>query len=169
MENYGNNGLITDINIVGNITSDIQDKPLFDDYGKNSVKDIFEDSHMSQIFFSEDNINNIHKLIRYRVYKETNKIIEKQSNKDMLIIMRSIFLQYGDASISTINALKEEIIKLNEKATGYAVNNIVSHLGQHDTYIKDISTMPRPMDLPVYDNKKNTTYDISNLISQPHQ
>ena len=165
MENYGNNGLVPNIGQIGNITKNIEEKSMFGDYGKNSVKDIFEESPVSNIFFSQGNIENIQKLIRYRVNKETGKVIDRQSNNNLVIIMRSIFLQYGDASLTTKEALIKEIRNLNDRVANFSVDRIVSQLGQHDTYLKDISSMPRPLDHPKYDNKRNYTYDTSNIIS----
>lgn len=161
MEEYGNNGLVPDINVTSNISTEVKEESMFGDYGKNSVKEIFEESQVSEIFFSEGNIENIHKLIRYRVNKETGKTIDKQSNNNLIIIMRSIFLQYGDASINTIEALKKEIRSLNERVSKYSVDNIVGQLSQHDTYLNDISTLPRPLEHPRYENKESRTYDLS--------
>lgn len=165
MENYGNNGLVPNIGQTGNITKNIEEKSMFGDYGKNSVKDIFEESPVSNIFFSQGNVENIQKLIRYRVNKETSKVIDRQSNNNLVVIMRSIFLQYGDASLTTKEALIKEIRNLNDRVANFSVDRIVSQLGQHDTYLKDISSMPRPLDHPKYDNKRNYTYDTSNIIS----
>ena len=50
--NNGNNGLVPDINVVSNVTEDVEEKSMFGDYGKNSIKGIFEESSMSEIFFS---------------------------------------------------------------------------------------------------------------------
>tara|TARA_Y100000389_G_scaffold81595_1_gene78159 strand:- start:688 stop:1191 length:504 start_codon:yes stop_codon:yes gene_type:complete len=165
MENYGNNGLVPNIGQTGNITKNIEEKSMFGDYGKNSVKDIFEESPVSNIFFSQGNVENIQKLIRYRVNKETSKVIDRQSNNNLIVIMRSIFLQYGDASLTTKEALIKEIRNLNDRVANFSVDRIISQLGQHDTYLKDISSMPRPLDHPKYDNKRNYTYDTSNIIS----
>ena len=165
MENYGNNGLVPNIGQTGNITKNIEEKSMFGDYGKNSVKDIFEESPVSNIFFSQGNVENIQKLIRYRVNKETGKVIDRQSNNNLVIIMRSIFLQYGDASLTTKEALIKEIRNLNDRVANFSVDRIVGQLGQHDTYLKDISSMPRPLEHPKYDNKRNYTYDTSNIIS----
>jgi len=168
METYGNNGLVPDINVVSNVTADVEEKSMFGDYGKNSIKGIFEESSMSEIFFSEGNVENIQKLIRFRVNKETGKTIDRQSNNNLIIIMRSMFLQYGDASINTVEALKKEIRSLNDRVAKYSVDNIVSQLSQHDTYLNDISSMPRPLEHPKYENKQSYTYDLSN-INQPDQ
>ena len=161
MNKSENNGLIPDINVPSNIGDVSRDKSMFGDYGKNSIKHIFEDSPITDIFFSEGNIENIQKLIRFRVHKETGKIIDRQSNNNLIIIMRSILLQYGDASITTVDALKKEIQSLNDRVSNYSVDNIISQLGQHDTYLNDISSMPRPLEHPKYENKQSRTYDLS--------
>ena len=63
MENYGNNGLVLNIGEVGNVTTNVEEKSMFGDYGKNLLK-IFLKSSVSQIFFSQDNVENIGKAYK---------------------------------------------------------------------------------------------------------
>ena len=53
---------------------------------------------------------------------------------------------------------------VNEKVIEYAVENVSSNVKQHKGYVDKLSKLPVPLDLPVYHAKKNTTYDISNII-----
>ena len=115
MENYGNNGLVPNIGEVGNITTNVEEKSMFGDYGKNTVKDIFEDLLLVKYFFHKIMLKIFKSLIRYRVYQQSNKKIDRQSNNNLIIIMRSIFLQYGDISITTKEALIKEIRNLNDR------------------------------------------------------
>ena len=60
--------------------------------------------------------------------------------------------------------LFDEIKSLNDRVTNYSTENITSNLQQYLGYIKDIEKLPTPMDRPVYHNKNNFTYNISNLL-----
>jgi len=100
-------------------------------------------------------------MIRFYVYKQTNKVISYQSENDIYIIMRSIILQYGN--FRTTNYL-DDIRKLNGMVVEYSVNDISSKVLQQLTYVNDLERLPVPLDLPRYENKQSFTYDISNLI-----
>ncbi|MBT7554878.1 MAG: hypothetical protein HN599_06285, partial [Flavobacteriaceae bacterium] len=60
--------------------------------------------------------------------------------------------------------LAEEIRALNSRVVEYCADNISSNVQQYIGYIKDLEKLPVPMDRPVYHNKNNFTYDISNLL-----
>ena len=77
--------------------------------------------------------------------------------------MRSIMLQFANFRVG-IDEIIDEIKRLNQRVIDYAVDNISSNVQQHKGYIDKLSKLPIPLDLPVYHNKNNFTYDISNLI-----
>ena len=105
----------------------------------------------------------IQDTLRYRVYKNTDQVISNQSTNDLFIIMRSIMLQYANFRTGLDN-ITEEIKRLNGKVLDYAVENVTANLKQYKGYVKDLSELPTPLDRPVYENKENFTYDISNLL-----
>ena len=55
------------------------------------------------------------------------------------------------------------ISNLNSGVIDYCVKHVTTQLKQNDMYIRDISTLPVPLDRPEYE-RKNTTYDMSNLL-----
>ena len=160
-----NNGRVTNINkqMETQFMSKKRDPTLFDNYSEYSLKGIIEETPLSQIFFSEQNVNGIHKTIRFRVHKEKNKIIDNQSNESIFIIMRSIFLQEGDSGTSS-NNIVSFIQMLNQKVINYSVGKIIEQLEQYNTYLNDLNSLPIPLDHAVYENKNNFTYNISNLM-----
>ena len=109
------------------------------------------------------NTDIIQQTIRYKVFENTDKVISNQSSNTLFIIMRSMMLQYGNFRVS-VEGLNDEIRELNKKVVDYCTENITSNLLQYLGYIKDIEKLPTPMDRPVYHNKENFTYDISNLL-----
>ena len=158
------NGLVTDIHKI-NEYKKLEEQILYYNYDDYSLKGIIESSDLSNTFLSPQNKEDIQKSIRYGVYKKVGKIISNQSDEELFIIMRSIYLQEGGSRVFTEKDLKNEIQRLNQKVIDYSVENITSKIKQHDMYINDISKLPIPIDRPEYDNSKgrNTTYRFDNL------
>lgn len=158
-----NNGRVRDINVISN-TQELTkpDNTMVKDNQETSVKGILEESELSNIFFSDTNTDAIQMSIRYGVHSKTHKVISNQSTKELYIIMRSIMLQYANFS-NNIDIISE-IKKLNAKVLDYCINNVSSNILQHVKYLQDINNMPAPFDHPVYENKNDYTYDISNIL-----
>ena len=158
------NGLVTDIHKI-NEYKKLEEQILYYNYDDYSLKGIIESSDLNNTFLSPQNKEDIQKSIRYGVYKKVGKIISNQSDEELFIIMRSIYLQEGGSRVFTEKDLKNEIQRLNQKVIDYSVENITSKIKQHDMYINDISKLPIPNDRPEYDNSKgrNTTYRFDNL------
>jgi len=156
-----NNGRMPDLTIGGLDIETKEEYIIRNDNQNTSIKGIVEQSGLNILFFSSENIKALQDMIRYYVYKQTNKVISRQSENDIYIIMRSIILQYGN--FRTTNYL-DDIRKLNEMVLEYSVNDISSKVLQQITYVNDLERLPTPLDLPRYENKQNFTYDISNLI-----
>jgi hypothetical protein len=102
-------------------------------------------NEVSKIFFSETNIDALQQGIRYRVFVETNGkfTIGRQSDQELKIIMRSIYLQY---SKNAAHNCVEQVRDLNIKVLEWAVPEVLSNVKQFDVYRKDASTMPIPLE-----------------------
>ena len=111
-------------------------------------------SPASDLFFSTDNIEALQSGIRYRVYKETDNVIGRQSDTELKIVMRSIFIQYfeNNPRIPVI----EQVRALNAHVLDYTVKDVVSNLKQYIKYRKDASTLPTPIQRPQLDTKKGS-------------
>ena len=159
-----NNGRMGDVKDVENIkVPEDTDIIINKDNSDSSIKGILEENSLNSLFFSEMNVKAIQDTLRYRVYKNTDQVISEQSSNDLFIIMRSIMLQYANFRVGVDNIV-DEIKRLNSKVLDYAVENVSSNVKQHQGYVEDLSKLPVPMDMPVYHNKRNFTYDISNLL-----
>ena len=149
MYNQFQNGRVT-------ITSDnIKDMNMID--GKNETMQNFqvealygiqETSTLNQLFFSKKNMEIIQNMIRYNVYEKSEKkfVIDKQSDIELEIIMRSIYLQH---SPNLPNKIKEQIQYLNNLVNDWCVEQIIPEVQQYIGYIKEIEFMPMPIDLPL--------------------
>lgn len=142
-----------------NLTEDKQKKK-----GSNTnslFKNLYGETLLTYLFFSQENVDNIQKVVRMLVHKEMGKVIDNQSNSDLLIIMRSIFLSYSNhpeliepqMSDAKKEALllkyKKEVARLNELVINYTVPQICSQLQQYLQYLEDASSPVKPMEKPV--------------------
>ena len=80
-------------------------------YKKNSLTGIQTNSILSDTFFSKENIEQLQNMLRYNVYIQSNKkhIISKQSDTQLQIIMRSIYLQNAKNLDNNITSQIEEL------------------------------------------------------------
>ena len=128
---------------------------------KYMTKTLFEESLLSFLYFSKLNVENIQNVIKYKVYNATNTVIDNQSVNELLIIMRSIYLEYS-AHPPLIKddmdpILKEkltkmytaEVSRLNQIVIDYVYPNVISGLQQYIVYLKDASTVPYRDQQPV--------------------
>ena len=166
MEEGQNNGLIRNINSPSTLSIFSTDGDIYseyDNYNEYSLKGIQESSPMSIIFFSDSNVEAIQKTIRFEVYKTKQKVISEQSPNELYTVMRSIYLQHANSRSST-NKFIENLQKLNKMVVDYCVQNVSDQMEQYSNYISKISSLPHPMQRPVYSPNKNTTTDSSNLL-----
>jgi len=158
-----NNGRVSDVRDLNPVIPEQKQAIINSDNKYTAVKGIIEETALSDIFFSDMNMDAVQKSIRYKVHENTSKVIAKQSENTLYIIMRSIMLQYGNFKVSATN-LVDEIQNLNKMVIDYSSENITSNVRQYMGYLDDIQTLPVPLDRAMYNNKDNYTYDISNLL-----
>ena len=113
---------------------------------KDCIKNV-TDNLLNRTFFSKRNIEIIQNAIRHSVWRDSQGKykIGNQSETQLQIIMRSIYLQYGK-NLST--NIQQQVQELNHRVVDHAVPNIVSNIQQHLHYKKDIQTGPVYMDHP---------------------
>lgn len=141
--------------VIINENKTLKDLKMINDNGKamknfqvEALYGIQETTQLNQLFFSKANMNEIQAGIRYNVYIKTDKkhIIDKQSEVELEIIMRSIYLQH---SPNLQNNIKEQIRYLNQLVVDWCVETIIPEVYQYYGYLKEIEFMPIPIDLPL--------------------
>lgn len=126
-----------------------------DKYPYDNVRSMFKNIHgetlLNSLFFSDKNIQQIQNSIRFLVHKYTNQTIDEQSKADLLIVMRSIYLEYLnqppeysdnlDAKTKAIvlKQTRDEISRLNNIVVNEIVPRVVSELQQYLDYLRDAS------------------------------
>ena len=112
---------------------------------QNSLQGIQDQSVLSKAFFSQRNIDCIQRNIQKKILQKTNYRIGRQSDLQLQIIMRSIYLQFS----KNLNCdYAEQIKQLNNKVTDYSVERISIEISQFLEYRKEVSKMPDPISLP---------------------
>jgi hypothetical protein len=129
-------------------------------------RNLYGETLLTFMFFSEKNINNVQNVIRMLVAKETGLVVDKQSVTELLIVMRSIFLEYSahpPLIVSTMSDQQKralhaqyttEVSRLNTIVINTIVPKVVSQMIQYINYLKDVSEPPQYMERPMNDNIK---------------
>jgi hypothetical protein len=142
------NGLVTfdknrrynDLQIVNEISQ------IHANYAADALKGNIQPSPVSNLFFSEVNVKALQIGIHNTVLNKTcgKIVIGNQSVNELLIIMRSIYLQ--ESQHSAILSPVPQVRKLNEKVIMFAAPRIISEAQMHSAYLKHTSTLPVPME-----------------------
>ena len=178
--NILNNLLNTDIWRKNGQISDIKNTTYSDDYynkvnytnspdtntlrncnTQDQLKGILDETLLSNTYFSIDNIQNIQNMIRYYFYQEKNEVISEQSNNELLIIMRGIYIKYSNSAANTLDEIKGEVLELNNIVTEFSLKQIYINYDNYNKYLNDMETLPSPIDLPKIPDKNNYTYNLS--------
>ena len=134
-------------------------KPSF-----NPIKNVVTETLLSQMFFSSKNMQNIQNILRFLVHKHANVVIDNQSPEELLIIMRSVYLEYSshpeviDSNSPTellqkaLPKYTNEVARLNEIVVNQIVPRLLSQLQQYMDYIRDATQQPYIMDRPTNDS-----------------
>ena len=159
------NGRVPDAGVISNVQVVNQDEPVIRvDNQETAVKGILDENPVSNLFFSNENIDAIQQTVRYRVWQQTDYKVDRQSLQELHIIMRSIMLQHANFQVSSANLI-EEIKALNALVVDYVVGEVGSNVQQYDQYIQDLHSLPTPFDRPLYSGgSNNNTYDLSNFV-----
>lgn len=112
---------------------------------QNSLKSIQTTNLLSRTFFSNRNVEILHQKIVSEVSKQANYRIARQSDTQLQIIMRSIYLQYSNNLECNI---QDQVNSLNKKVLDYCVERIVVEISQFLRYKNDVSQMPTPLNHP---------------------
>jgi hypothetical protein len=131
-----------------------------EDYVHSEVIDKTINSNpLSQLFFSERNVNHVLKLTcrMIRLFCEQYRISPEFQNKnELLTVFRSMYLQvptnpYGD--------LEQELCRLNRAVLDWVVPRMIVNIQQYLGYMRDQSTrlftIPRPQNTNIEGTKAN--------------
>jgi hypothetical protein len=86
--------------------------------------------------------------IRREVYDRSKGefLVDAQSADELMIVMRSMYLQYGK---NLPDHISEQITELNQIVADWCVPKILAEASMHRSYLRDIQQLPVPMSHPV--------------------
>lgn len=129
----------------------------------DSLKGIMESSIVAKVFFSGRNIDNLQGKIVQGVFNRSggNIRVGRQSDSELKIIMRSVFLQKGN---NVDCRIQDQIRFLNKEVLDYCVSNVLTGAVGHVNYIRDISRPVGVSPLPENVNMKG----VNNALQPNH-
>jgi hypothetical protein len=138
-------------------------KPIISD-SKGTISQSITNNKLSDLYFSNINIKKIQLLIITKVYQDSEQRfqINEQNEQELLIIMRSYYLQYSKNLDSNIN---KQVNELNQMVVEWCSSNIISNIEQYLNYKKVCSTLPMPLERAQLPTQKGTkTLEIKSFI-----
>jgi len=114
---------------------------------RNPVKGVWEETTLSKVFFSQENISIIQNGIRAGVYRISHQkyLIDNQDPEQLQIIMRGIFTEYSKNQRTSI---REQVELLNNKVINYCSNKVFGEAQGYLKYLRDSNTTPDPLSYP---------------------
>lgn len=108
---------------------------------------------LSLLFFSSKNITNLQNIIRLRVYKKIKMKIARQSDNELVVIMKSVFVTYTKNMDSNYT---QQIKILNEIVLDEVMPKLLADLEMYKYYLKDKNTSYTLIDRPIYLSSSGT-------------
>jgi hypothetical protein len=121
----------------------------------DALKGNLETNPVACLFFGPENVSILQTGMRNMVLNKTcGRIsIGDQSVDELLIIMRSMYLNHSKNSILDVVS---QVRELNKRVLQFAVPRIIEEAKMHQAYIKRISELPTPLDHGKNDSVKGS-------------
>ena len=113
---------------------------------KENIQYRHTNTSLNEEFFSQANIDRIQDQIRQTVFGMVGANIDKQSEADLMTIMRSYYLTYG-TNVPGNEA--DELAELNDRVVSFCSNRIAVEVEAYRYYRKDIMDFPAPIANPL--------------------
>jgi hypothetical protein len=114
----------------------------------------WDETSLSNAYFSKQNIQIIQNGIRAGVYKKSNQqyTVDTQDCDALKVIMRSVFLQHAANQPQNI---ADQIEQLNKIVLDYCVFHVYSEAQGYMNYLRDVSTLAVPLAMPIVETQKD--------------
>lgn len=113
---------------------------------KENIQYRHTNTSLNTQFFSPENVDVIQQQIRATVARMVNAQIDRQSDSDLMMVMRSYYLTYAQ-NIPGNEA--QELAELNERVVAFCSNRIAVEVEAYRYYRKDILDFPAPIARPI--------------------
>jgi hypothetical protein len=120
----------------------------------NNLNGNLSKNNLTELYYSQSNINLLQDSIIKGIYNNPETYrhkISKQNEDQLLIIMRSIYLQYCK---NQPNNIQQQIHDLNKFVLDYSIPNIITAIKQYKGYFNDITKTKEVINMPIYVSTK---------------
>ena len=126
---------------------------------RSPTEGLWDDTKLSEVFFSRENIQILQNGIRAGVFQRSNGqyTIGQQDCDSLKIVMRSVFLQN---SANQPNNITQQITQLNKIVLEYCIQQVYSEAQGYMKYINDASTLVVPISHPVMANDNDRQLEL---------
>lgn len=144
------------VNLEGESVGNQAEYPLYSDskagnicYQTEALKSIISKNRLQELFFSCANTTILQNTLRRKIWELSDEqfVISPQSHTQLQIIMRSVYLQFGE---NLPRQLKQQVERLNALVLEYAVPNVMSNVKQYMAYLNNVDKNPIPLEHPEY-------------------
>ena len=109
------------------------------------LRGIHEDPNpLNMAFFGTGNINALQGRITSVIKQKTGMTIGRQSDDELLVVMRNVYMSAGALRRSG-GTVGREVSRLNEQVLRIAVPNVGAGLAAYLGYVRDASRLPEPL------------------------
>ena len=130
---------------------DISERPFrtYEEFSKPDVYTNIIDSlrvqrtPLNMAFFSRANVDRVQSDLRCVIQKKLGYGISRQSDDQLLIVMRAVYMQDGDQSPSDP---RTELERLNGIVVAQCAPIVASNIKQFLGYLEDASRIPAPLE-----------------------
>ena len=98
-------------------------------------------SPLAAAFFGPRNVDDVQARLRAELLRRTGHRIDRQSDEQLLILMRNVFVQHAGHA----GDVAREVRRLGNLVLAQAIPIVASGLAQYLSYIRDASTLPPPL------------------------
>jgi len=121
---------------------------------RNATEGLWDETQLSKLFFSQENIQILQNGIRAGIYKISNGqyVIGDQDCDSLKIVMRSVFLQYAANQPTNF---QQQISALNKIVLDYCIQQVYGEAQGYMKYVSDVSTLVVPIAHPVMANEND--------------
>ena len=126
---------------------------------RNATEGLWDETTLSNAFFSQQNIQILQNGIRSGVYKRSNGqyLVGPQDCDPLKIVMRSVYLQY---SANQPTHVTQQIEELNKIVLNYCIQQVYGEAQGYLKYIDDASTLVVPIAHPVMASNTDRTLEL---------
>lgn len=126
-------------------------------FASEAIKNIHAKNDLALIFFSTKNVDVLQQAIQSLVYEKSCKkhSIGRQSDNELRIIMRSIYLDKG-VHVVNKNEILHEVRRLNGLVLEFCVPRILQEIKLYMQYKSDVDSLPVPLDRGEFSSSKGT-------------